>query len=105
MKATMNDEFNHKFEDAQLEKMLQILNKSFDTHEDVERYKISYAVFNAQMREGALVMDHVLYKIKQIEYLSKLGFLLHKQLNKDAILNLLPSHTCLSSIIIEWPSL
>ena len=41
------------------------------------------------MREGAFVIDHVLYMIEQIEKLSKLGFSLCKQLGKDAILNFL----------------
>ena len=64
-----------------------MLNDSFGTPDDVERHKTSYAIFNARMREGALVTDHVLYMIKMIECLSKLGFLLHEQLEKDAILN------------------
>ena len=42
------------------------------------------------MRDGASVTDHVLYMIEMIERLSKLGFLLHEQLGKDAILNSLP---------------
>ena len=67
--------------------MLQILNKSFGTADDVERYKTSYAIFNARMREGASVTDHVLYMIEIIEHLSKLSFLLHEQLEKDIILN------------------
>ena len=87
MRATMNNEFSYKFEDAQPEKILQRLNESFGTPEDVKRHKISYAIFNACMREGTLVTDHVLYMIEQIECLSKLGFLLHEQLGKDTILN------------------
>ena len=39
------------------------------------------------MRKGASVIDHVLYLIEQIDRLSKLGYLLHEQLGKDAILN------------------
>ena len=66
------------------------MNKSFDTPENVERHKTSYAMFNPYMQEGASVIDHVLYMIEQIECLSKLDFLLHEQLGKDAILNLLP---------------
>ena len=85
----MNDELSYKFEDAQPEEMIQILNESFDTPEDVERHKTSCTVFNICMREGALVIDHVLYMIEQIERLSKLNFPLHEQLGKDAILNLL----------------
>ena len=55
--------------------------------DDVERYKISYAIFNARMKKGTSVIDHVLYMIEMIECLSKLGFPLHEQLGKDAILN------------------
>ena len=62
--------------------MLQMLNESFGILDDVERYKISCVIFNARMREEASVTDHVLYMIKMIEYLSKLGFLLHEQLGK-----------------------
>ena len=47
IRAVMNDEFNHKFEDAQPEDMLQVLNKSFGTPDDIERYKTICAVFNA----------------------------------------------------------
>ena len=67
-----------------------MLNESFDTPEDAERHKTSYAVFNARMREGASVTDHVLYMIEQIECFSKLDFSLYEQLGKDAILNSLP---------------
>ena len=34
--------------------------------------------------------DHVMYMIEMIQHLSKLNFLLHQQLEKDAILNTLP---------------
>ena len=83
----MNDKLSHKFEDAQPEDMIQILNESFSTLEDVKRHKTLCIVFNICMQEGALVTDHVLYVIEQIECLSKLDFLLHEQLGKDAILN------------------
>ena len=78
MRAAMNDELSRKFEDAQPEEMIQMLNESFDTLEDAERYKTSCVVFNARMREGASVTDHVLYMIEQIECLSKLDFSLHE---------------------------
>ena len=83
----MNDELSHKFKDAQPEEIIQILNESFGTPEDEERHKTSCVVFNNHMQEGASVTDHILYMIEQIEYLYKLNFLLHEQLNKDAILN------------------
>ena len=67
-----------------------MLNDSFGTPDDVERHKTSCAIFNARMRDGASVTDHVLYMIEMIERLSKLGFPLHEQLGKDAILNSLP---------------
>ena len=86
----MNDEFSHKFEDAQPEKILQVLNQSFDTPDDVDRHKTSCAIFNVHMRGGASIMDHVLYMIEQIECLSKFKFFLHKQLGKDVIIKSLP---------------
>ena len=64
-----------------------MLNESFGTPEDEERYKTSYAVFNARMRERTSVIDHILYMIEQIDCLSKLSFPLHEQLVKDAVLN------------------
>ena len=67
-----------------------MLNESFVTFDDVERHKMSCAIFNTQMREGASVTNHVLYIIELIEHLSKLGFLLYEQLGKDTILNSLP---------------
>ena len=87
MRAAINDEFSYKFEEAQPEDMLKILNESFGTPVDVERYKTSCAIFNTWMRDGASVINHVLYMIEQIGCLSKLGFFLHEQLGKDAILN------------------
>ena len=78
MLAAMNDEFSHKFEDAQLEKMLQVLNESFGIPDDIERHKTNYAIFNARIREGASITNHVLYMIESIECLSKLGFFLHE---------------------------
>ena len=39
MWAAMIDEFSHKFEEAQLEDVLKILNKSFGTPDDIKRYK------------------------------------------------------------------
>ena len=74
----MNDEFSQKFEEAQPEKILQVLRDSFGTPDDVEWHKASCIIFNARMREGASVIDHVLYMIEQIEKLSKLGFSLHE---------------------------
>ena len=64
MRAVMNDELNHKFKDAQPEKIIQKLNESFDILEDVERHKISCIIFNVRMWEGASVIDHVLYMIE-----------------------------------------
>ena len=87
----MNDEFSRKFEEAQPEQILQMLKESFGTPDDVERYRVSSAIFNAHMHDGMFVTDHVLYMIELIERLSKLGFFLHEQLGKDAILNSLPS--------------
>ena len=66
------------------------MNESFGTLNDVERHKTSCAIFNAQMREGTSVTDHVLYMIEMIQHLSKLDFFLDEQLGKDAILNSLP---------------
>ena len=81
--------------------MLQILNESFGTPDDVERHKISCAIFNAQNRERTSVTDHVLYMIELIEHLSKLDFFLHKQLGQDAILNSLPNPTSHYLLIIK----
>ena len=67
--------------------MLKVLHESFGIPDDVEWHKTSRIIFNAWMRKGASVIDHVLYIIKQIEWLSKLSFFLHEQLRKDAILN------------------
>ena len=67
-----------------------MLKESFGTPDDVEWHKTSCAIFNARMREGASIIDHVLYFVEQIDRLNKLGFPLHKQLGKDAILNSLP---------------
>ena len=53
MLAVMNDEFSHHFENAQPQDMLQILNESFGTSDDVERYKTNCAIFNTRMRKGA----------------------------------------------------
>ena len=78
MPAFMNDEFSQKFEEAQSEKMLQVLRDSFGTPDDIELHKTSCTVFNTQMREDASVIDHVLYIIEQIEKSSKLDFSLHK---------------------------
>ena len=41
MRAAMNDEFNQKFEEAQSEDMLKMLNESFGTLDDIERHKNS----------------------------------------------------------------
>ena len=90
MLAAISDEFSHRFEMAQPKDMLQVLKDAFGTSDDVKRHKTSCAIFNAKMRDGASVTDHVLYMIELMERLSKLGFSLHEQLRKDAILNSLP---------------
>ncbi len=90
MLAAMSDEFSRRFENAQHEEIVQVLNKSFGTPDDVERHKTSCAIFSARMKDGASVTDHVLYMIELIERLSTLDFFLHDQLGKDAILNSLP---------------
>ena len=91
MLAAMNDEFSHKFEEAQPDEILQRLKESFSTLNDVERYKVSCAIYNAKMLNDGSITDHVLYMIEMIEWLGKLGCLLHEQLGKDAILNSLTS--------------
>ena len=60
----MNDEFSCKFKEAQSEEMLKVLNEFFITPDNYEWYKISCAVFNARIREGASVIDHVLHMIE-----------------------------------------
>ena len=70
--------------------MLQVLEDVFGTPNDAERHKTSCAIFNTKIRDGASITDHVLYMIELMERLSKLGFPLHEQLEKDAILNSLP---------------
>ena len=60
---------------------------------DVDWYRVSCAIYNAKIPNGGSVFDHVLYMIEMIECLGKLGFPLHEQLGKDAILNSLsPSY-------------
>ena len=64
MLAAMSNEFNHRFETAQPKDMLQMLEDAFGTPNDVERHKTSCAIFNAKMRYGTSVTDHVLYMIE-----------------------------------------
>ena len=87
MLAVMSNEFSHKFEMAQPKDMLQVLEDTFGTPDDVERYKTSCAIFNTKIWDGASVTDHAVYMIELMECLSKLGFSLHEQLGKGAILN------------------
>ena len=89
--ASMNDEFSRKIEEAQLKEILQMLEESFEMPDDVERYKVSSAIFNTRMHVGASVTNHVLYMIEMIECLGKLSFSLYEQLGKESILNSLPS--------------
>ena len=72
MLASMNDEFSRKFEEAQPEQILQMLKESFRMPDDVERYRVSSAIFNARMRDGTSITNHVLYMIEMIECLGKL---------------------------------
>ena len=90
MLASMNDEFSRKFKEAQPKEILQKLRESFKMLDDIERYRVSSVIVNARICEGASITDHVLYMIEMIERLDKLGFPLHEQLGKDAILKSLP---------------
>ena len=90
MLASMSDEFSRRFESAQPQEIIQMLSDSFGAPDDAERYKTSSAIFNTRMKDGDSVTDHVLYIIEMMERLGKLGFPLHEQLGKDAILNSLP---------------
>ena len=74
MRVAMNDKLSCKFEDAQSEVIIQILNESFDSPKDVERHKTSCTVFNARIREGALVTNHVLYMMSRLNALTNLAF-------------------------------
>ena len=67
MLAAMSDEFSHRFEMAQPKDMLQVLEDVFGTFDDVERHKTSCAIFNAKIRNGASITDHVLYMIELME--------------------------------------
>ena len=78
MLAAMNDEFDHRFEKIHLDEILQKLKESFDTPNDVEWYRVSYAIYNARMSNGSSIIDHVLYMIEMIEQLGKLGCTLHE---------------------------
>ena len=49
MRAAMNDELSHKFEDVQPKEMIQMLNEFFSIPKDAKRHKIFCAVFNARM--------------------------------------------------------
>ena len=82
MRAAMSDELSCIFEEAQPEEILQVLKESFGTPDDIEQHKSSCTVFNAQMGEGALVTNHVLYMIEQIRCLGKAECPLHEQLKK-----------------------
>ncbi|EHA8590017.1 hypothetical protein COCNU_scaffold014295G000020 [Cocos nucifera] len=70
MLVAISDEFSRRFKIAQSNKMLQVLNDSFGTPDDVERHKTSCAIFNARMWDGASITDHD----RADERLSKLGF-------------------------------
>ena len=87
----MKDEFSHRFNDTQPDEILQKLKESFGMLDNVERYRVSCAIYNARMSDGSSITDHVLYMIEIIERLDKLGYPLHEQLDKDAILKSLPS--------------
>ena len=78
MLAAMSDKFSRRFEMAQPKDMLQVLEDAFGTPDDAERHKTSCAIFNAKMRDGASVIDHVLYMIELMKRLSKLDFSLHE---------------------------
>ena len=78
MLAAMSNEFSYKFEMAQPKDMLQVLEDAFGTPDDMERHKTSCAIFNAKIRNGASITDHVLYMIELMKRLSKLYFSLHE---------------------------
>ena len=92
--------------------MLKVLNESFGTPDDIERHKISCAIFNARMRKRASIIDHLLYMIEQIECLRKFDFFLQEQYEKDAILNFLPksylsflSHFWMTKSVVNYHDL
>ena len=58
--------------------------------DNVEWYKVSYAIYNVKMQNGGSITNHILYLIEMIKWLGKLGYPLHEQLDKDVILNSLP---------------
>ena len=78
-----------------------MLNDSLGTPDDVERHKTSCAIFNARMRDGTSVTDHVLYMIEMIERLSKLGFPLPSSSVMMRSLILCPSPTFSFLLIFE----
>ena len=47
MLTVMNDKFSCRFDNAQPQDILQILNESFGMSDDVERHKTNCAIFNA----------------------------------------------------------
>ena len=78
MLVAMNDEFSHRFEEAQPDEILQKLKESFGTPNDVDRYRVSCAIYNSRMSDDSSITDHVLYMIEMIERLGKLGYPLHE---------------------------
>ena len=57
MLAAMSDKFSCRFETTQPNEMLQMLEDSFGTPDDVERHKTSCAIFNARMWDGVYITD------------------------------------------------
>ena len=47
--------------------MLQKLKKYFGMPDDVDQYRVSYAIYNVKMPNDSSVTDHVLCVIKMIE--------------------------------------
>ena len=54
MRASMNDEFDRKFEEAQPEEMLQVLRDSVGTPDDVEWHKTSCIIFQCSDERGCI---------------------------------------------------
>ena len=67
------------------------LRELYSQEARIERYRIAYALFACQMREGQSVAQHAQKMYGYIERLQKLGYVMDNELYIDLILHSLPS--------------
>src|SRR3954467_15077584 len=90
MTLCMESELHGRFENTIPHLIIQELDALYAKHARTERYEVTHAFWNCNMKEGSPVREHVIKIMGFGQRLTQLGFSIPESLGIDIILMSLP---------------